>query len=133
MQRAAFLVLVAGDKAQCVSLANWRDVRTMFLFPGSEYSRSISAVHVSEEISSDYIPMQFFSTMACFKVEKLTEVVPFHSMFFVLPKILEERDFARYFHNLENHITKTLRDSIWITERGIYNEKTLSLLPNRHD
>ena len=131
MQKAVFLVLVAGDKAQCISLANWKEKRTMFLYHGSEYSKAISIAQPSEEITSDYISMQFFCTMACFHGGKLNEVVPFPSMFYVIPKILEEKEFACHFHYLENYISKTLADSIWMTERGVYNERTLSLIPNR--
>jgi len=132
MQKATFLVLVAGDKAQCVSLANWKENRTKFLYHGSPYSKSISYPVISEELASDHIPMQFFSTMACFQSEKFSCVIPFHSMFLILPKTLEEREFPHYFHLLENFIDKSLKDSVWITERGSYNERTLSLLPNKH-
>ncbi len=72
LQKVCFLVLVAGDTAQCVSLANLASNRTKFLYQGLRFSHPSEDTEqgptkkLVSEFQEGHVPLHFYSTLSSF-------------------------------------------------------------------
>jgi hypothetical protein len=67
LSKSVFLVLVAGDVAQCITATNTGEKRTRFLYRGSTYSRPPACTPPPcSDFNRDYIPLHFFSSLTTF-------------------------------------------------------------------
>jgi hypothetical protein len=136
MRRACFLVLVAGDTAQCISVANHLERRTPFLYQGSKYSRASeerSTAMFPSEFQAGHVPMHFYSTLSFFDGRgRLGVTAAVECGITLLPNTLLERDLTNITRWVENNLLKSMRTSVWFTDRGAsYCELTRSIR-NRH-
>lgn len=135
MQRACFLVLVAGDTAQSICLTNAGSKRTPFLYQGSKFSKQSADAHhgptkkLGSEFQEGHVPLHFYSTLSSFDSKgRLLETTPVECGIALLPHTLLERDIVNVSKWVENNLLKSLRTSTWLTERGhSYNEWSRSL------
>lgn len=129
LQRACFLVLVAGDVAQCVSVANAGDTtrRVQFLFKGSRFARCDSCETVVSEVAESHVALRFFGTMAVFDPSaRLSAIVPLESGIALFPRSIRERDVPALAQWAANCMQRSLQASVWVTASGEgYNEGTL--------
>jgi hypothetical protein len=127
MRRACFIVLVAGDRAQCVHLANATErSRTLFLFHGSRQARPVPRGRPKNEFHEDYVPMAFSSTMASYRAGRLESVVPFENIPLLLPARLKESDVPKWARSIQRCLERAIHASVWVTEHGSFNEGTLA-------
>jgi hypothetical protein len=137
LQNECFLVLVAGDVAQCISVTSARDRwRTSFLFNGSRYSKSIEDPRLlTTEFHEAYIPLHLYGTLSVFCTNgQYHSTIPLESGICLFPRQISERDIPALAKWMESGLLKTLHSSIWVTEMGgSYNEHSLrpSLKHNR--
>jgi hypothetical protein len=132
LQRACFLVLVAGDVAQCVSIASACDPRRVqFLYKGSSFARADSREDTASEIAESHVTLRFFGTMAVFDARtRLAAIVPLESGIALFPRVIRERDVPLLAQWAQNCMQRSLQASVWVTASGdAYNE--LSLEPTR--
>lgn len=128
LRRACFLVLVAGDTAQCVSASNVKERRTPFLYHGSPYARPAPRRGVATEIQEDYIPLEFYSTMSWYRGGRLSSIVPLESGLVLFPRTISEKILPTLGRWVENSIAKCMHTSVWVTDDGdSYNEHTRRL------
>lgn len=135
LRRACFLVLVAGDTAQCVSVSNARENRTSFLYHGSTYARPRLRQDGSPtEIQEDYIPLEFYATMSWYVHGGLSCIVPLESGLALFPRTLSEKTLPTLARWVEANIAKSMHTSVWATDTGdSYNEHTRRLrAPRSH-
>jgi hypothetical protein len=136
LRQACFMVLVAGDVAQEVSVANQLEKRTRFLFDGSAYARRAcggEADLLHTEFHESCIPLHFHGTLAAFNASnEFHSAVPIESGVALFPRQVQEADVHRLAAWVEKCILKTIHSSVWVTERGdSYNEHTLRLATHR--
>lgn len=129
LRRSIFLVLVAGDVAQCINTMNVRDKRTRFLYRGSEYARSPSpSPHPCSEFHEDFIPLNFYSTLTTFCDGVPTGVAALECGIALFPRFIHERDLVTLGRWVEHNITKAIHSSVWATNRAeSYSEHTLAM------
>lgn len=134
MHRACFLVLVSGDTAQCVSVANVKERRTTFLYHGSEYARPKGPHTHYSEIQDDYVPLEFYATMSWFVRGRFRCMIPLESSLVLFPHTISERLLPTLGRWVETSITKSMHTSVWITDTGdSYSEHTRQLrVPPSH-
>jgi hypothetical protein len=132
LRKACFLVLVAGDTAQCVSVSNVQERRTTFLYHGSEYARQKHACEQGPtEIQDDYIPLEFYATMSWFTRGCLSCIAPLESGMVLFPRTITEKLLPRLASWVETSITKSIHTSVWVTDTGdSYNEHTRQIRPS---
>jgi hypothetical protein len=124
--REPFLVLVAGDRAQCVSVENASDTdRTWFLYPSSRQSRPVAWPHDIEELETGFVPMTFCSTMATYSAGRLTAVLPVERGPMLMPSSLRERDLARIASMVERKVRLSVEGSVWLVDGDSLNESSL--------
>lgn len=132
MRKACFLVLVAGDVAQCVSVANSQEhTRTRFLFRGSQYDNnnlhviSTRKPTMCSEFNSDYIPLHFYSTLASFHNGGLSGVSDLECGISLFPRRICEKDLQTLARWVDHNIGKSVHGSVWATnEAESYSEYT---------
>ena len=144
MRRACFLVLVAGDTAQCVSVANHAERRTPFLYQGSPYSRPqptsgpgrlVPSRAIPSEFQDGHVALHFYSTVTCFdKRGAWMDTTPIEAGITLLPHTLLERDLVNVARWAENNLLRSLRSSEWLSGSGhVYNEWTRGIRLKRID
>ena len=129
MRKACFLVLVAGDVAQCVSVENAQDSRqrTRFLFRGSCYASTERRPQCSE-FHEDYIPLHFYATLASFKEGHLTSVSDLECGIALFPKCIREVDLQAISRWVDHNIGKSVHGSTWATNKSeSYSEHTRAI------
>lgn len=130
MQKACFLVLAAGDVAQCVSIATAREKsRTQFLYHGSSFARKHGAgmgPAPPSEVHEDFVPLHFHSTMAVFdRANRFHAVVPIESGISLFPRQIHAKDVPLLARWVEACMLRSAHASVWVTEQGeSYNEHT---------
>lgn len=133
-QRACFIVLVTGDVAQCVSVANVGEKnRVRFLYHGSSYSRPANTTPFAfpTELDDAYVPMCFHGTMAIFDHQHaFRTVVPLETGVALFPKTIRESDLPTLARWVDACATRSLHSSVWVTAGGdSYNELTRQCHP----
>lgn len=128
LRRACFLVLAAGDTAQCVSISNTREERTRFLFRGSAYDIPAKKTKRCSEFHEDYVPLQFYSTLAGFSPDgRLGSVLNLECGIALFPGTVRENQLHMLAKWVEHNITKSIHSSAWATHAlASYNEATRS-------
>ena len=124
----AFLVLVAGDRAQCVSVANIRERRISFLFRGSCYERRAKRLTECSEIEEGYVSLYFYSTLSTFHAGCRPSIVPLENGLVLFPTRLREKDIPRLCKWVRHHVEKAIHQSLWVANGVAYNEHTLAPL-----
>jgi hypothetical protein len=127
LMNTAFLVLVAGDRAQCVSVANMREKRIPFLFRGSCYERRLERLAKCSEIEEGYVSMYFYSTLTTFSRGSRPGVMPLENGLILFPKMLRERDIPRLGKWVRHHVEKAIHQSMWVVDEVAYNEHSLAI------
>jgi hypothetical protein len=129
LRRACFIVLVAGDTAQCVSVSNVKENRTSFLYHGSAYARPrLSQQGRPTEIQDDYVPLEFYATMTWYVRGTLSCIVPLESGLALFPRTVTEKTLPTLARWVEANIAKSMHTSVWATDTGdSYNEHTRQL------
>jgi hypothetical protein len=133
LRQACFMVLVAGDVAQEVSVGNQLEKRTRFLFDGSIYSRRGKDAGNDDLLHTEFhescVPLRFYGTLATFDAANVFHsAVPIESGVALFPRQVQETDVCRMATWVEKCILKTIHSSVWVTELGdSYNEHTLRL------
>lgn len=136
LQRTCFLVLVAGDVAQAVCLANAGDrkARCQFLYHGSAYARPRAGAPgvIASELSENFVSMHFHGTMAVFDPSsRFHAAVPLESGVALFPRVIRETDIPLLTRWVEASLQKSTHSSVWVTAgRGdSYNEHTWQCSP----
>jgi hypothetical protein len=135
LRRASFLVLVAGDVAQGVSVASAGEkARTRFLFHGSSYARPAEKYKqnvLCSEVSENYVMLYFHGTVAVYdKNHRFHTAIPVESGVALFPRHIHESDIPLLTRWAEACISKTLHTSVWVTDQGdSYNEHTFRCSP----
>jgi hypothetical protein len=139
MQRACFLVLAAGDVAQCVSVTTAGEKRrTQFLYHGSSFARRRAegqSPATPSEVHEDFVPLHFHSTMAVFdRANRFHAVVPIESGISLFPRQIRDKDIPLLARWVEACMLRSAHASVWVTDLGeSYNEHTLEHSPRpRH-
>lgn len=126
--KTSFLVLVSGDVAQCVSIANASDKsRTRFLYNGSAYARKSAEAEVfPSELHDCSVSMHFHATMAVFDARRhtLSAVIPLECGVCLFPRRIHEKDLHHSLSRwVESCMKRSLLSSVWVTAHGdSYNE-----------
>ena len=133
--RACFLVLVAGDVAQCVSLNTAHDAkRIQFLYTGSAFAQAAPGLSVQHsELSEAYIPLHFHGTMAVFdRFNGIRAVIPIESGIALFPRTILDTDVRLLSRWVSHCARRSLHASVLVTESGdSYNEVSLQLNARR--
>ena len=128
MHRACFLVLVSGDTAQCVSVANAKERRTTFLYHGSAYAHPKRPHAQSSDVHDDYVPLEFYATMSWFARGRFRYIIPLESSVALFPRTVTEKLLPTLAHWVEASIKKSMHASVWFTDTGdSYSEHTREL------
>jgi hypothetical protein len=136
LRGACFLVLVAGDTAQAICVANAGEkTRQSFLYTGSRFARPSEdskdgpTKRLSSEFQDGHIPLHFYSTLSSFDAKgRWVDTTPVECGIALLPHTLLERDVVNISRWVENNLLKSMHTSVWLSERGhSYNEWTRSL------
>ena len=134
MENACFLVLVAGDVAQCVSSRNHKENRVRFLFTGSQYAKKQRDTPPYDPLHTEFhencIPLRFYGTMAAYNTVDMGfhSLVPIESGVALLPREIFEARLSDICSWVSTSVQKNITTSVWITENGdSYNEHTLRL------
>lgn len=129
IRSASFIVLVAGDTAQCVSLSTINEKRTQFLFHGSVYDTFIKEpAPLYSEFCEKYVPFRTFSTLCTFQgpAHRYQSTISFESGLSLFPKQIREQDIQSLGKWVEKGLQKAMHSNVWLTEDGTtYNERTL--------
>ena len=133
MQNACFLVLVAGDVAQCVSLSNSTEKRVRFLYTGSRYAQKGSDPPdlLPTEFHDNSVLLRFYGTMAAYDTASsgFHSLVPIESGVALLPREIRESHLPTICSWVSSCVQKNITTSVWVTELGhSYNEHTLRLM-----
>jgi hypothetical protein len=126
LRRACFLVLVAGDTAQCVSVGCARG-GMRFLYRGSEYARPVREGQRCAEFHEDYVPLRFYSTLALYgRARGLASVKDIECGVALFPRRLGERVLATVARWADHCVKKSVHGSVWLcTDAGeSFNEHT---------
>lgn len=127
LQRACFLVLVAGDVAQCVTVGNARDTgRVQFLYKGSAFAIPDTRCKTASEVAESHVSLPFHGTMAVFDTRAtLSAIVPLESGIALFPREIRETDVPLLAHWVEQCMQRSLQASVWVSASGdAYNELT---------
>lgn len=131
LSKACFLVLVAGDVAQCINLANAGDKkRIQFLYPGSAYARPVPGMPVQHtELSDAYVPLHFHGTMAVFdRFAGIRTAIPIESGIALFPRRILDADIPLLTRWVSQCAQRSLHASVWVTDSGhSYSEQILKL------
>ena len=129
LRKSCFLVLVAGDVAQCVSVDNAREhsQRVRFLYRGSEYSRKTHEPQrcaSSSEFHEDYVSLCFHTTLAFYGMrEGLLSVWDLESGIALFPRRICERDLPTLARWTDHNLAKAVHGSVWLSDgTESYNE-----------
>lgn len=127
MCKSVFLVLVSGDVAQCVSVANSAEKQRMrFLYHGSSYARKTMMLDFfPSELDESSISLHFYATMAVFDARRhaLSAVIPVESGVCLFPRKIREGDIPKLSSWIESCIKRSLHTSVWVNAHGdSYNE-----------
>lgn len=128
LQKACFLVLVAGDVAQCVSISNAGDAsRVQFLYKGSRFASRALHDLTESEVADSHVTLRFFGTMAVYDPSaSLSAIVPLESGIALFPRNIQEGDVPMLAQWASNCMQRSLQASVWVTASGGgYNELTL--------
>ena len=129
MQNACFLVLVAGDVAQCISLRNATESRVSFLFTGSQYAmRDGNHDRLATEFHDNCVPLRFYGTMAVYDTTRaqFSSLVPIKSSVALLPREILESHLPVMCNMVSSCVQKSAATSLWVTDTGdSYNELTM--------
>ena len=123
--KACFVVLVSGDVAQCVTVANASDKnRIRFLYSGSVFDKSKIERRSYPEIDDNYIPVPFYATMGLFDTRHTFHTaISVESGVSLFPTRIKEQDLPLIAKWARGSIQKSLTTSIWVTFDGkSYNE-----------
>lgn len=136
LRRACFLVLVAGDIAQCVSVENARDrsARIPVLYRGSEYTHRLESAAPGltkqqqrcSEFHEDFVALHFFGTLAWYTAREraLAGVWDLGCGITLFPRRLRETDLPRLAEWVDHLLARSVRSSVWLTECGeSFNER----------
>lgn len=127
--KACFLVLVAGDTAQCVTIANAAEgKRIRFLYRGSAFARQ-APEHLHSELSEAYVPLHFHGTMAVYdRFAGVRAVIPIESGIALFPREILDRDVPLLARWVSQCARRSLQASVWVTSHGdSYSEATMLL------
>lgn len=131
MRRTCFLILVSGDTAQGVSVANANESRPPFLFRGSRYDArgGQTTLTFPSEFHTDYITVHLSSTLAVFERNHLATVVDIECGLALFPISIHDRDIQGIAAWMDRLITKAAQTSAWVCTDTLlsYNETTLAL------
>jgi hypothetical protein len=129
LRKSFFLVLVAGDVAQCVSTANVGEKRVRFLYRGSEYARPPRpAPPRCTKFHEDYIPLHFYSALVSFSRGEPCGLTCLESGIALFPRSIREQDLPTLARWVEHALVKAAHSTTWITERSeSYSEHSLAL------
>ena len=123
MLRTPFLVLAAGERAQCISVDSARaGDRPWFLYTASPQSRPCAWPAQVEEVEPGFVSLAFYSTLAVFRGGQLRHVARVERGLLLLPSRLREgdlRDLARY---VERKIQRSIEGSVWLLDDDRANE-----------
>jgi hypothetical protein len=123
MLRAPFLVLAAGERAQCISVDSAREgSRPWFLYTASPQSRPCAWPSQVEEIEPGFVSLAFCSTLALFRGGELRHVAHVERGLLLLPSRLREgdlRDLARY---VARQVRQSIEGSVWLLDDDRVNE-----------
>ncbi len=132
LQATPFLILVAGDTAQGVSLVTSKlKARTQFLYHGSGYARQGRSCCMLSEFNENYTSLHFYGSMAVFDSScRFHAVVPIESGVSLFPKQIRETDVPLLAHWVEACLQKSCASSVWVTDHGdSYNEQSRTCSP----
>lgn len=136
LSKSVFLVLVAGDVAQCITATNTGEKRTRFLYRGSTYSRPPACTPPPcSDLDRDYIPLHFFSSLTTFLKGTPVGVTHLEAGISLFPRSIRDQDLPTLARWVAHNIAKMVHSSVWITDGlACYNEHTLALLakPRSH-
>jgi len=127
LRKACFLVLVAGDVAQCVSVDNAGEhaQRVRFLYRGSEYARRApDRPSTGGEFHEDYVALSFHTTLAFYGMrEGLLSVRELESGIALFPRVICERDLPTLARWTDHNLAKAVHGGVWLSEGSeSYNE-----------
>lgn len=123
MRRTPFLVLVAGDRAQCVTVHNARDGgRTWFLYTMSPQSCPVQWPSRVDEVEPDFIPLTFCSTLAQYRAGELCHVASFQRNLLLIPARIRTGDIPRLASFVEYKIHLSIQGSVWLMDEDRVNE-----------
>lgn len=123
MLRTPFLVLVAGDRAQCVSVHNASDSeRPWFLYTMSPQSCPEHWPPTVDEVEPDFISLTFCSTLAQFRGGELQHVSTFQRNLLLFPASLRTGDIPRLASWVERKVHLSIQGSVWLMEEDRVNE-----------
>lgn len=129
LRKACFLVLVAGDVAQCISVSSASEKRTSFLYHGSCYSEHDARVQYdfATEFDECFVPLFVFGTLCSFdRFGKYRSTIPIEAAVCLFPTLLLEKDIPRVIKWIEQAMLKSVHCSVWVSDTGSsYNEHTL--------
>jgi hypothetical protein len=129
LRNACFLVLVAGDVGQCISVSSAGEKRPHFLFHGSKYSKIDKDVKLNflTEFHEGFVPVILFGTLSSFdKRGRYRSTIPLEAAVCLFPKVITESEIPKLTKWIESAILKSIHSSVWITDLGSsYNEHTL--------
>lgn len=130
LSKSVFLVLVAGDVAQCITATNTGEKRTRFLYRGSTYSRPPACTPPPcSDFNRDYIPLHFFSSLTTFLKGTPVGVTHLEAGISLFPRSIRDQDLPTLARWVAHNIAKMVHSSVWITDGlACYNEHTLALL-----
>lgn len=132
LNKACFLVLVAGDVAQCISIANAGEPksRLQFLYRGSAFARPVPDLPVQHsELSEAYVPLHFHGTMAVFdRFAGIRAVIPIESGIALFPREILDTDTTQLARWVSHCARRSLHASMWVTDSGdSYSEACLKI------
>lgn len=123
MMRTPFLVLVAGDRAQCVSVHNARHRdRTWFLYTRSPQSCPVSWPPRVDEVEPGFVALAFCSTLAQFRQGELQHVSSFQRNLLLLPARIRAGEVARLARFVMHKIHLSVQGSVWLMDDDRVNE-----------
>lgn len=123
MMRTPFLVLVAGDRAQCVSVHNAHDRdRTWFLYTRSPQSCPVLWPPRVDELEQGFVSLAFSSTLAQFRAGELQHVASFQRNMLIFPTRVRTGDVPRLARFVEHHVHLSLQGSVWLMDTDRVNE-----------
>ena len=133
IRNTCFMVLVAGDVAQAISVSTHAEKRTPFLYSGSTYDTQSSIFSaptlLHTEFQESYIPLRFYGTLAAFDSANCFQcAIPIESGISLFPCQVCESDIMRLSKWVDHAVNKAMHSSMWVTNAGHkYNEHTLRL------
>lgn len=131
LNKACFLVLVAGDTAQCVCIANAAEGKWIrFLYRGSAFARPSQGVQqLHSELSEAYVPLHFHGTMAVYdRWAGMRAVIPIESGIALFPRQILDKDIVTLARWVMHCARRSMQASVWVTNNGdSYGEISLQL------